>query len=126
ANRSYLHSHPGLGPTIMSIRITDTVLDRILERKAEEVAVFKAETDTGALAAAVASAAAPRGFAAALRTREPRAIIAEIKKASPSAGLIRPDFDVAWLAERYETGGAACLSVLTDRDYFQGDDRFLA
>lgn len=109
----------------MSIRITDTILDRILERKAEEVAAFKSDTDPSALADAVAAADAPRGFAAALRTRHPRAIIAEIKKASPSAGLIRPDFDVAWLAGRYEAGGAACLSVLTDRDHFQGDDRFL-
>lgn len=110
----------------MSVRQTHTILDRILTRKREEVDAFAAATDTTALADAVAAAEPPRGFARALENKQPRAIIAEIKKASPSAGLIREDFDVAWLAERYETGGAACLSVLTDRDHFQGDDHFLA
>lgn len=110
----------------MSIQTTDTILDRILTRKREEIAKFSAATDRAVLADAVAAADAPRGFAAALQARRPRSVIAEIKKASPSRGLIREDFDVAWLAERYAAGGATCLSVLTDRDYFQGDDRFLA
>ncbi|RJS93537.1 indole-3-glycerol phosphate synthase TrpC [Salinisphaera sp. Q1T1-3] len=110
----------------MSIQTTDTVLDRILATKREELAAYRRQLDTGRLAAAIESADAPRGFAAALSARHPKAVIAEIKKASPSRGLIREDFDVAWLAERYEAGGAACLSVLTDRDYFQGDDTFLA
>lgn len=109
----------------MSIQTTDTILDRILAKKREEVAAFTAATDHGALAEAVATASAPRGFAAALQAQQPRAVIAEIKKASPSRGLIREDFDVAWLAERYAAGGAACLSVLTDGDYFSGADTFL-
>lgn len=109
----------------MSIQTTDTILDRILARKREEVADFRATQDSGQLADAVASASPTRGFARALVTNTPRAIIAEIKKASPSKGLIREDFNVAWLAKRYQAGGAACLSVLTDRDYFQGDNDFL-
>ncbi|WP_423822878.1 indole-3-glycerol phosphate synthase TrpC [Salinisphaera sp. SPP-AMP-43] len=109
----------------MSIQTTDTILDRILVRKREEIADFKAGLDPAWLADAITTASPTRGFAAALEARCPRAVIAEIKKASPSRGLIREDFDVAWLAERYAAGGAACLSVLTDRDYFQGDNTFL-
>lgn len=110
----------------MSIHTTDTILDSILERKREEIAAFRQATDAGELAARVQQAPAPRGFAAALAAKAPRAVIAEIKKASPSKGLIREDFDIAWLAERYQAGGAACLSVLTDRDFFQGHNDFLA
>ncbi|GAB3676596.1 indole-3-glycerol phosphate synthase TrpC [Salinisphaera aquimarina] len=110
----------------MSVQTTDTILDRILARKREEIDLFSAATSSAQLADAVAAADAPRGFAAALRAKTPHAVIAEIKKASPSKGLIREDFDVAWLAERYAAGGAACLSVLTDRDFFQGDNDFLA
>ena len=110
----------------MNVRTTDTILDRILARKREEIEAFRAATPGAELARAVAAADTPRGFADALRAKAPRAVIAEIKKASPSKGLIREDFDVAWLAERYAAGGAACLSVLTDRDFFQGDNDFLA
>ena len=110
----------------MSVRATDTILDTILARKREEIAAYKKATSAAQRAAALAAAPPPRGFAAALAAKTPRAVIAEIKKASPSKGLIREDFDVAWLARRYAAGGAACLSVLTDRDYFQGDDAFLA
>ena len=110
----------------MSVQTTDTVLDRILATKRDEIATYRAGLDTARLADEIAAADTPRGFAAALAAKSPRAVIAEIKKASPSKGLIREDFDVAWLAERYAAGGAACLSVLTDRDYFQGDNDFLA
>jgi len=110
----------------MTIQTTDTILDRILDRKRAEIADFRRTTDAGALAAEVEQAPVPRGFAAALAAKAPCAVIAEIKKASPSKGLIREDFDVAWLAERYQVGGAACLSVLTDRDFFQGNNDFLA
>ncbi len=99
------------------------ILEKILARKREEVAVGSRARPEAALRAALADAPAPRGFARAIRDRlrlgQP-AVIAEIKKASPSKGLIRADFDPAFLAQDYAHGGAACLSVLTDRDFFQG------
>lgn len=100
-----------------------TMLDRILAAKRVEVTALKHRQ--AAFKEAVGTAGAPRGFAAALRAKSPRAAIAEIKKASPSKGLIREDFDPVWLAERYAAGGAACLSVLTDREFFQGDAGYL-
>lgn len=110
----------------MSVQTTHTILDRILARKREEIDAFKRSTSAAELADRVAAADATRGFADSLRDKAPQAVIAEIKKTSPSKGLIREDFDVAWLAGRYAAGGAACLSVLTDRDFFQGDNDFLA
>lgn len=104
-----------------------TILDRILATKRGEVAQRKAATPLSDLADRAARQTPPRGFAAALTARAAagHAIIAEIKRASPSKGLIRPDFDPASHAVAYADGGAACLSVLTDADYFQGHENYL-
>ena len=102
-------------------------LEEICAAKAIEVAARKAATPDSALADIARAQTAPRGFEAALRTRAATgySLIAEVKKASPSKGLIRADFHPAQHATAYEAGGAACLSVLTDAPYFQGHEDYL-
>jgi indole-3-glycerol phosphate synthase len=99
------------------------ILARILAAKAKELAAAQAAKPLAALRDEARIAPPVRDFAGALRNRVAAgaaAVIAEIKKASPSRGVLRPIFDPAAIARRYEAGGATCLSVLTDREYFQG------
>jgi len=104
-----------------------SILEKILATKAEEVRARSQRRDLAAVAAMAADQPPARGFAERIRAlaRSGPAVIAEIKKASPSAGVIRADFDPAAIAASYAGAGAACLSVLTDERYFQGSDAFL-
>ena len=105
-----------------------TVLEKIIARKFEEVAERRARVSFAEVEALARGADAPRGFAAALQARVARrepAVIAEVKKASPSKGVLREHFVPAEIARSYASGGATCLSVLTDIDFFQGADDYL-
>ena len=105
------------------------ILKRILAHKAEEVAAAKRERPPARMRDEARAAAAPRAFFGARRAKiadGQAAVIAEIKKASPSKGLLRADFDPAAIAASYAAHGAACLSVLTDREFFQGAPQYLA
>lgn len=107
---------------------TPDILKKIMHRKVEEVAARAERLPLRELAATIADTPAPRGFAAALEAQIMRgqpAVIAEIKRASPSRGVLREDFRPGEIASSYERGGAACLSVLTDVDFFQGRDAYL-
>lgn len=107
---------------------TPTILKTIVERKHQEVAERLAITSLADLQRASAEQSACRGFVQAMADKlaaGQSAVIAEAKKASPSKGVIRADFDPAAIAQSYQRGGAACLSVLTDRDFFQGSEAYL-
>ena len=104
------------------------ILQRILATKAEELAQLRGSRGESGLREGVAAASPVRDFVGAIRAKHAAGqsgVIAEIKKASPSKGVIRPDFDPPAIARSYEAGGAACLSVLTDRNYFQGAEEYL-
>jgi indole-3-glycerol phosphate synthase len=104
------------------------ILKKILARKREEIAERSATVSIDALKLQIETASPVRDFAGAMRAKldaGQSAVIAEIKKASPSKGVLREDFRPAEIAASYEKGGAACLSVLTDRDFFQGSEAYL-
>jgi indole-3-glycerol phosphate synthase len=104
------------------------ILKRILARKVEEIAERSARVSLVELSARVADLPPTRGFSTAIEAKidiGAPAVIAEIKKASPSQGVIRPDFDPTAIATSYAAAGAACLSVLTDADFFQGSEAYL-
>jgi len=100
------------------------ILKQILQRKVEEIEARSKRISISTLSQQAANNPPPRGFFEAINAQVP-AVIAEIKKASPSKGILRADFDPVAIAKSYEQNGATCLSVLTDRDFFQGADEYL-
>lgn len=105
--------------------IANTILGKIVDRKVEELAQRRQKHSLQDLEQLATHASPVRGFARSLRSKQP-GVIAEIKKASPSKGVIRENFNPAEIAQQYEQAGAACLSVLTDVDFFQGADENIA
>jgi indole-3-glycerol phosphate synthase len=105
--------------------MSETVLDKIVATKRREIAACRERTPIGELERRIQAAPPPRDFFAAVAGGGPIRLIAEVKKASPSAGVIRADFDPVRIAGVYEQHGAACLSVLTDEPYFQGRLEYL-
>jgi indole-3-glycerol phosphate synthase len=103
-----------------------TILDRIVASKRQEIAVARARVPEAELKRGLPAAPATRDFRAALEQPGGVQVIAEVKKASPSAGVIRADFDPVAIARTYEAHGAACISVLTDAPYFQGHLSYLS
>lgn len=104
------------------------ILDTILERKRDEITALKRQYSRTALSDLISGQDRVRGFQRSLTDKvkaDSAGVIAEIKKASPSKGLIRADFDPAWIAREYAEGGAACLSILTDEKFFQGHNDYL-
>ena len=101
-------------------------LDEICDKKREHIEAQKQQVSLDELQERCADAAPVRGFIGALMCAEGPALIAEVKKASPSKGVIREDFNPVEIAKAYEAAGATCLSVLTDAPYFQGDDAYIA
>lgn len=107
---------------------TPTVLRKIVARKWEEIQARQSNVSESELLKRAEQQASPRGFADAMSASiaaDKPAVIAEVKKASPSKGVIREDFDPASIAQAYEAAGASCMSVLTDVDFFQGHDTYL-
>ncbi|PIE41774.1 MAG: indole-3-glycerol-phosphate synthase [Gammaproteobacteria bacterium] len=107
---------------------TPTVLRKIVDRKFEEIKERQAQKTEQALLSEANNADATRGFVAAIEQKlaaQLPAVIAEVKKASPSKGIIREDFDPVTIAKAYDAAGAACMSVLTDQDFFKGHEDYL-
>jgi indole-3-glycerol phosphate synthase len=102
-----------------------TILDEIIQHKVTEIAAAKSRLPWDELRSRIPGSHPVRGFLKAIRQAQPPALIAEVKKASPSVGLIRPDFDPVSIARDYELSGATCLSILTDERFFQGHIDYL-
>lgn len=106
--------------------MSDTILDKIVATKRSEIAAMYAQCSLSEMEQRCQVVPAPLDFVAPLRLPGNIRLIAEVKKASPSKGLIRADFEPVTIAQQYESAGASCLSVLTDRHYFQGELSYLA